>query len=260
MPEDSNALESEAGVANNPCHAKEGYPVERSPTKSQTRQCVISQEAEYRRLARHLHDGIGQLLAATAMHAHLAKDLPPPDARPHLEQCLAIVEQAIEQVRDISLGLSPSMLGQLGLPDTLRLYLNHQAQRTGLAVNLIVSSAWTPLPPEVEAVCFRVTQEAVVNAIRHASAGHVQVELRQDPEAVYLTIRDNGAGFDPAGLEQPEQGRNCRLGLPAMRMRVELLGGCWNIESAPGQGTVIRAFLPSDGQPSQANGETWESL
>ena len=226
--------------------------MERSPTKSQPRQWVISQEAEYRRLARHLHDGIGQLLAATAMHAHLAKDLPQPDARPHLEQCLAILEQAIEQVREISLDLSPSTLDKLGLPDTLRFYLDHQSQRTGLAVNLIVSSAWTPLPPEVEAVCFRVTQEAVVNVIRHASAGHVQVELRQDPEAVYLTIRDNGAGFDPAWLEQSDE-RTGQLGLVAMRLRVELVGGCWSIESAPGQGTRIRVCFPANELPIQAD-------
>ena len=98
----------------------------------------------------------------------------------YLEQCLAIAEQAIEQVREMSLDLSPSMLDDLGLPDTLRFYLDHQSQRTGLAVNLVVSSAWTPLPREVEAVCFRVTQEALVNVIRHASARQVQVELRQD--------------------------------------------------------------------------------
>jgi signal transduction histidine kinase len=225
--------------------------VEVSPIELQTRQFVASQEAEYRRLARHLHDGVGQLLAAMSMHLHLAKDLPAPDARPYLEQCLAIAEQAIEQVRELSLDLSPSMLDDLGLPNTLRYYLDHQSQRTGLAVNLVASSAWTPLPREVEAVCFRVTQEALANVIRHASAGQVQVELRQDPEAVYLTIRDNGVGFDPASLEQGA-GQRRKLGLAAMRQRVELLGGCWSIESAPGQGTLIRICLPVDEQPLQA--------
>ncbi len=155
----------------------------------QARQAVLSQEAEYRRLARHLHDGISQLLAALSMQLHLAKDLPHPDSRPYLEQSLAIAQQAIEQVREMSLDLFPSMLDDFGLPDTLRYYLNRRSRRTGLAVHLVASSAWTPMPREIEAVCFRVAQEALVNAIRHASAGHVQVELRQDPDAVYLTIR-----------------------------------------------------------------------
>jgi signal transduction histidine kinase len=225
--------------------------VDLSPIELQTRQFVVSQEAEYRRLARHLHDGVGQLLAALAMHLHLAKDLPPPDARPYLEQCLAIAEQAIEQVREMSLDLSPSTLDDLGLPNTLRYYLDRQAQRAGLAVNLVASSAWTPVPREVEAVCFRVTQEALVNVIRHASARQVQVELRQDAEAVHLAIRDNGVGFDPAAVEQGN-GPHRKLGLTAMRQRVELLGGSWSIESAVGKGTVIHICLPIDEQLLQA--------
>ncbi len=218
----------------------------------QARQAVLSQEAEYRRLARHLHDGISQLLAALSMQLHLAKDLPHPDARPHLEQSLAIAEQAIEQVREMSLDLSPSMLDDFGLPDTLRYYLDRRSRRTGLAVHLIASSAWKPMPREVEAVCFRVAQEALVNAIRHASAEHVQVELRQDPEAVYLSIRDNGVGFDPASLDQSGEPPR-KLGLAAMRQRVELLGGRWSIEAAVGQGTSIRVCLPIDRQPIQAD-------
>lgn len=89
-----------------------------------------------------------------------------------------------------------------------------------------------------------------MNVIRHASAGQVQVELRQDPEAVHLTIRDNGVGFDPASFEQAsDQPR--KLGLAAMRQRVELLGGRWSIESAVGQGTLIRVCLPVDEQSLQ---------
>jgi signal transduction histidine kinase len=211
----------------------------------QTRQFVVSLEAEYRRLAGHLHDELGQLLAAMCMHLHLAKELRHPDAQPYLEQCLAIAAQAIEQVREMSLDLSPSMLDDVGLPDTLRYYLDRQSQRTGLTVNLITSSAWTPLPIEVESTCFRVVQETVRNVIRHASARQVQVELRQDAEAVYLTISDNGVGFDPALLEQPDAPHR-RLGLTAMRQRVELLAGRWSIESSPGHGTSVRVCLPVD--------------
>jgi signal transduction histidine kinase len=217
--------------------------------ESQMQNFVASQEADYRRLACHLHDDIGQLLTALGMHLQLAGDQRQLDSQRHLErhleQCLAINKQLLEQVRDMSLDLSPSLLEDVGLPDSLRYYLDRQSQRTGLAIHLVTSTAWNPLSRAVEAVCFRVTQEAVRNVIRHASARRIQVELRQDAEAVHLTISDDGVGFDPASLEQ-EGVPHRKLGLTAMRQRVELLTGRWSLESAPGQGTLIRVSLPVD--------------
>jgi signal transduction histidine kinase len=206
---------------------------------------VTLQEAEYRGLARHLHDDIGQLLAALCLQLHLSKDQGQLAPDPHLEQCMALTEQALERVRDMSLDLSPSLLHDVALPETLRDYLDRQSERTGLAVNLIISSSWTPLPREVEVACFRATQQALANVIRYASARQVQVELRQDAEAVYLTVCDDGVGFDPDSLEQGYISPQ-KLGLTAMRQRIELLGGRWSIESAPGQGTRICVSLPLD--------------
>jgi signal transduction histidine kinase len=160
-----------------------------------------------------------------------------------LGECLAIAQQSIEKIREISFDLSPLMLESGSLPDTVRYYLDHQSQRHGLAVDFIASSSWTPLPREIEGACLRVVQEALGNVIQHASASRVQVELRQDAETAELRIRDDGVGFAPASLSQP--GDHSRtLGLTAMRQRIELLGGTWHVESAPGQGTVIRAILP----------------
>jgi len=211
--------------------------------EDQVRQFMAVQEAESRRLSRRLHDEIGQLLAALCMRLHLVQDLDVQDAGPHLGECLAIAQQSIEKVREISFDLSPLMLEGGSLLDTVRYYLDHQSRRHGLAVDFTASSSWTPLPREVEGACLRLVQEAVGNVIQHASARHVQVELRQDAEATDLTIRDDGVGFSPASLSQP-----CvpprTLGLTAVRQRIELLGGKWHVESAPGQGTVIRATLP----------------
>ncbi len=206
---------------------------------------VTLQEAEYRLLARHLHDEIGQLLAALCLQLRLSKDQRQPAPDPHLEQCVALTEQALERVRDMSLDLSPSLLHDTGLPDTLRYYLDRQSQITGLTVSLIICSSWTPLPREVEFACFRAAQQLLANVIRHASARQVQVELRQDAEAVYLTVCDDGVGFDPDSLEQGYISPQ-KLVLTAMRQRIELLGGRWSIESAPGQGTRICVSLPLD--------------
>lgn len=215
----------------------------RRQMKLQMQSLVASQEAEYRRLSEDLHDGVCQLLAALCVHLHLAEAIGGPDAGAYVQQCLAIAHQASEHVRDMSLELSPSMFGDGRLPDVLRSYLDRQAERTGLAVKVITSTAWTPLPREIDATCFRVTQEALRNVIQHAAARQVQVELRQDAEAVSLTIRDDGVGFDPSAIEPPAN-RAPQWGLTAMRQRVELLGGNCRIESAPGQGTMIQVCLP----------------
>jgi len=238
--------DSHAGEAGPPSVKHDGSDESqqwRRQTARQMRSLVASQEAEYRRLSEHLHDDVCQLLAALCMHLHLAEASGGPDAGAYVQQCLAIAQQASEHVRDMSLDLSPSMLGDVRFPDVLRSYLDRQAQRTGLAVKVIASTAWTPLRPELDAACFRVTQEALRNVIRHAAARQVQVELRQDAEAVSLTIRDDGVGFDPSAIEPPAS-RAPPWGLTAVRQRVELLGGNCRIESAPGQGTTIRVCLP----------------
>lgn len=208
-----------------------------------TRQFLASQEAERRRLSRQLHDGLGQMLAAICMRLHAAEDLHGEDARPALEACLTIVEQAIHQVRELSQDLHPPLLDGFGLQPALRGYLDRLAERAGLSVSLVTSSSLDPLPDELEMACFRVIQEALANVIRHASARQVRVELRRDAEAVELTIRDDGVGFDPQAVERRSR-RSAHFGITAMRQRVESLGGsCW-IESAPGQGTTVQAHWP----------------
>jgi len=212
-------------------------------TDQRVRQFLTVSEAERQRMGQKLHDEVSQLLAALSMRLHSLRDAPDQDMGASLDECLAITAQAIEQVREMSLDLSPSVLADATLADTVEYYLERQAQRAGLTVNLIVSSSWTPVLREVEDTCLRVVQEALMNVIRHACARHVQVRLLQDAEDVDLSIRDDGVGFDPEPYQQgsakPET-----LGLVAMRQRVELLGGRCHIVSAPGQGTSIQVSLP----------------
>lgn len=209
----------------------------------QTHDCFEYQEAEYRRLARLLHDDLGQLLAALCMHLQLAADTAQRASPAPAAQCLDIARQAMEQVREVSFELCPSILDHAGLAATLPDYLDRQARRTGLAVSLVISSSWRPLSSGLESAFFRMIQEGVRNVIRHASATRLRVELRQDAEAVHLTIADDGVGFDPVAPSL-HTGLPRRLGLAAMRQRVELLGGDWSIESTPGHGTSIRVQVP----------------
>jgi signal transduction histidine kinase len=176
----------------------------------------------------------------------MARDLGVDKAQAAVDECLRVSEQAIAQVREVSRDLCPSLLDELGLLAALQAYLEDQARRTGLAVNLVACSSLGKWPGELESTCFRVAQAALANAIEQASAQHVQVELRRDAEGVYLTICDDGVGVDPQAVER-RTGEPQEQGLPAMRQRVELLGGTCRIEAGPGQGTKIEICLPLDG-------------
>jgi signal transduction histidine kinase len=207
-----------------------------------TRQLLTAQEVERRHLARELHDEIGQVLTAVRIRLQIVQHACGA-AAVGSEESLNIVDRAIQQVRGMALDLRPSVLDDLGLSAALRWYLDGQAQRSGLTMQLIAPSAGPRPPTDLEIVCYRLTQEAVTNVLRHARARQVEVELLQDAEGLYLTIRDDGVGFDSAAAWQRTADGQC-LGLLGMRERVELVGGQFSLDSAPGQGTVVRASFP----------------
>lgn len=210
------------------------------------RQLLACQEAERQRLSRQLHDEVGQMLAAICMRLHAAEDGGGQETRAALDECLSIAEQAIHQVRELSQDLCPPLLDDFGLQPALVGYVEQLAERAGLSVSLVTSSSLGPLPNELQMACFRVVQEALGNVIRHASARQVRVELRRDAEAVELTIRDDGVGFDPQAVERSAK-RSTQFGMTAMRQRAELLGGSCCIASAPGQGTTLQVRWPLEG-------------
>ena len=211
--------------------------------KQLTRQLLTAQEAERRHLARELHDEIGQVLTAVRVHLQIVQQACGAAAAGAVEESLNIVDRAIQQVRGMAFDLRPSVLDDLGLSAALRWYLDGQAQRSGLTVRLVAPAAGQRPSADLEIVCYRLTQEAVTNVLRHARARQVEVELLQDAEGLYLTIRDDGIGFDPAAAWQHTTDGGC-LGLLGMRERVELVGGQFSLDSAPGQGTVVRASFP----------------
>ncbi len=210
-----------------------------------SRQLIATQENERRRLARELHDEIGQTLTAISINLQVVriKDGQPGPGHAALEEALAIVDRTIRQVRQLSLDLRPSLLDDLGLEPALRWYANRQIQRTGLVIRLHTNLADGRLPVELETACFRLTQEALTNVVRHARARQVWIELRQRRDALVLVVRDDGAGFDPSEVRQ-RTAEGASLGLLGMRERVELLGGTLAIESQPGKGTCIAVQLP----------------
>lgn len=210
-----------------------------------SRRLVEVQEAERRRIARELHDEVGQAL--TAVKINLQAIQQSGDARAaagRLQDSIAVVERALQQVRNISLDLRPSLLDDLGLVSALRWYVDNQAQRAGLTAAFNVAPPDLRLPADLETDCFRVAQEALTNAIRHAHATRVEVSLQSTGHGVRLLIRDNGVGFNVAhALAQAAHGKS--LGLVGLRERAALAGGRLEIISTRGRGTEVRAWFPT---------------
>jgi signal transduction histidine kinase len=202
------------------------------------------QESERRHIARELHDQIGQALTAGIINLQIVQGSSDTLAGlPELQESVGLFEETLQQVRDMSLELRPSMLDDLGLVPALRWYLNRQAPRGGFTAKLLAGSVSERLPAEVETVCFRVAQEAVTNIVRHAHAKRVRVELTVTADEVHLRITDDGAGFDVA-LAHSRAAGGTSLGLLSMQERVALAGGRFSIDSNPGEGTSVAVVLP----------------
>ncbi len=205
---------------------------------------LTAQEAERRSIARELHDEIGQVI--TTLKLSLQGTLNWADAlgkRPLFEECLAIVDRTLEQVRNLSLNLRPPLLDDLGLEPALRWYLEKEGKRAGYRFSFRSNlSGQRPSPP-IETACFRVAQEALTNIARHASARVVTVEVVREGDDLQLSVRDDGSGFDlEAARFTACQGTS--LGLLSMEERVRLTGGRFEILTAPGRGTRIQAWFP----------------
>jgi PAS domain S-box-containing protein len=201
------------------------------------------QEEERRHLARELHDEIGQTLTAAKINLKIIASDVPPKVTGRLDDSIQLLDRLLRQVRQLSLDLRPPLLDELGLVPTLRWLVDQQAQRAGLRIAFTTNVNGLELDPEVQTACFRVAQEAITNIIRHSGAKNVAVELRREAERLWLKVRDDGAGFDPAAIQQTLT-QHSTLGLVSMKERASLVRGGLEVTSTAGQGTEIRAWFP----------------
>jgi len=209
-----------------------------------SRKLLNAQEAERRRIARELHDEVGQNLTAVKLQLQellLAGDAAVP--RPGMEACIATVDQLLEQVRTLSVDLRPSLLDDLGLVAALRSYVARQARLAKLTAKVSAGELGPLTDPELETACFRLAQETLTNVIRHAGAKTVRIDLRRLDNDLHVIIRDDGSGFDVSEAHA-RAARGDSLGLLGMQERVALLGGRFRIRSAPGRGTTVHASFP----------------
>ena len=205
-----------------------------------SRQLIEAQEDERRRIARELHDQIGQVLTAVKMNLHAVHQVSHgPEVSGYLRDNIEAVDEALRLVRDLSVDLRPPVLDDFGLATALRWYVDRYARRTGLEVEVI-----TDLPDherfsrDLETACFRIAQEALTNVVRHSRANTVVLLLVKNGNDLLLSIKDDGVGFDVQSL-QKRAPRAATLGLISMQERAHFAGGTLEIYSAVSKGTEV---------------------
>jgi len=204
---------------------------------------IAAQEEERRMVAYDIHDGLIQRLVAARLHLRnyvAQRNAGSPDAETSLEKGLAQLTGAITEARRVIEGLRPATLDDLGLVPTLEQYAQELGAEAGWEISVEAPTQPLRLSPMVEITAFRIAQEALTNAAKHANAPQVRVRIEAQAGWLIVEIEDSGQGFDPHHLS--ENGRG--MGLISMQERARVLGGECVIESRPGGGTRVRAVLP----------------
>ena len=197
---------------------------------------LTAHEDERRRLARELHDDLTQRLARLAIDAGKLERGVAADASEMRKDLVRLSED----VHALSYRLHPSVLDDLGLVEALRAECDRVARHGDLRVEVDARDVPEAVPSETSLCLFRVAQEALNNATRHGRASAVTVLLSPRDRGLQLAVSDNGNGFDPAHSRE-----RASLGLASMRERVRLLRGQLDIESTPGRGTTVVAWVPA---------------
>jgi signal transduction histidine kinase len=199
-------------------------------------------EEERKSLARELHDELGQALTALKLEFGSFLRHPPPGAQERegrAQEILRFIDETIQSVGRLAANLRPGMLDDLGLVAAVEWAARGFEARTGAKCALELPPRDIAIEPDTATALFRILQEALTNVARHAEATEVVVRLAGEADGVRLEVRDNGKGFDNGQLEPRRS-----LGLLGMTERALLLGGRMSIESSPGKGSTVTAWMP----------------
>jgi len=200
----------------------------------------VAQEQERRRIAADIHDDSIQVMSSVDVRLQmLLADLETPNQRSTIEGVHDTVQLAIERLRHLLFELRPPSLEEEGLAAALRIYLEQAARDSGFWIS-VEDELGTEPPDEVRVTIYRIMQEAITNARKHAQAGHAGLSLRTTDGGVSASLTDDGRGFDTEGTK-PEPGH---LGLATMTERAEVAGGWCRVESRPGRGTTVECWIP----------------
>lgn len=208
------------------------------------------QDEERRRIARELHDSLGQYLTAAKINVDILMSTPEQDVRRMLGETRDLIEEALSETRTLSHLLHPPLLDEAGFDSAARWYIDGFAKRSGIQVSFQIDPELDRLPSALEIALFRVLQESLTNVHRHSGSESVEIFLRRSESEVQLQVIDHGRGLPDEVLQRFEStGSNTGVGLAGMRERVKELGGQLNIQSNP-DGTTLSVRIPiAEGQP-----------
>ena len=202
---------------------------------------LSASEEERKRIARELHDGIAQSLAALRIRLRVARQVPDDAARRELlDQISAEMGEAMEELRRIARGLRPPALDMLGLGPAIESHARNIASASGMAMELQLEDIGHPLTAEAELALYRVVQEALSNIAKHSGAGSFRVTLGAANNHVFASVEDDGRGFSVADAMSDNGG----LGLFGMQERAAYVGGTAEIASEPGAGARVHVMVP----------------
>lgn len=208
-----------------------------------SRRLLRAQEEERALLARELHDDVSQRLAVLAIDVGRAETAAAGSTKAGVMKAIReALARLSEDIHTLAYQLHPSILQELGLVEALRAECERRRRQTSIEIHLDLDREPAPIGGDAELGLFRVAQECLNNVERHAGARTVTVTLRRHNGGLLLSVRDDGVGFEP---EAPRKRRS--LGLGSMRERMGLVGGTFSIETAPGKGTTVLAWVPETG-------------
>jgi PAS domain S-box-containing protein len=213
---------------------------------SLTARLAETEDAERRRLARELHDQVGQSLALLNFNLNISKgqadDHGLEDLDLQLGNAILMVNEISQGIRDIMDDLRPSVLDDYGLEAALYWYADRYSERTGIQTSVQGVELNPRLSPRIENALFRITQEALANVARHAKANLVSIYIEDEGGSILLKVLDDGAGFEPRNPKQSQERRG--WGLVNMRERAESVGAKFELDTKPGQGAQITVGVP----------------
>ena len=217
--------------------------------RSLLRKLLSVRDEDRRRLARQLHESVGQTLAALTMSmGRLQEALPGCDTPAHAlwRSCQDLAREAARETREICYSMHPHMLDEAGLVPALRCYARDFAELSGIDVEVVMPEGLTRPSREIETTVFRIVQEALTNVHRHSGSRKATIRLSCDDKRLCVEVRDDGRGL-PETHSALAQEFPCGVGITGMRERAEQMNGVFELESTPGRGTTIRVTLPLTG-------------
>ena len=209
---------------------------------------LTAQEEERRRIARDLHDDVGQRLALLAIEAeelHARRPGPADELGDRARDLSTKAQGLASDIQRIAYELHPAQLEHVGFPAAVRRFVEELRGRHGLAVDVVETDWPRDVSPDVALCLYRVTQEALQNVVRHSGAREARVALEGRPNRLMVTVSDTGVGFE-AGSQRADRG----LGLTGMQERLRLIGGTLVVDATPGRGTRIQARVPRGVSPA----------